>query len=61
MSSCHVIFCNGAFVVWAPFAMSTSEAWQYARYARGFGSDAVRVFPCESESAAYALQSILSL
>ena len=60
MARIHVVFCNGAFVVWAPFVMSASEAWGYARYAKGYGSDAVRVFPCESEQDAYALADLLA-
>lgn len=56
-----IVVCNGLFVVWAPFPLTVAEAWQIVRYSdqREYFED-VRVFPCNSESQAAELQSILA-
>ena len=58
--SVHIVFCNGVFVVCAPFPLTAGEAWQYARYNDRRLSDGVRVFPCDNETHAEELAKILA-
>jgi hypothetical protein len=59
----QLVVCNGIFVVWSCFPITTAEAWKYVRYPdqREFlGTESIRVFPADSEESAQILANILA-